>query len=68
MPISLEKNAVQHVLPALEIVVRNGREKLCAYRKRTPEDLLADTLPYALASKEVGPMAAWLQYFVRTEP
>lgn len=37
-------------------------------RHYNPEELLFYTLPYALASEDTSPMAAWVKYFMETEP
>jgi len=57
-------STAQHELvehPMLRPVVRR-------LRSYSPESLLSYTLPYALASEDTSPMAAWVKYFMETEP
>lgn len=48
---------------------RTGSDALAVRRrdKYSAEELLFRTLPYALRSKSIQPLAAWVRYYVETE-
>ncbi len=67
MSLNLEKKAVHHALPDRGLVVtRNGREQMYLCHSQTADELLANTLPYALAAEDHGPLREWLLYYART--
>ena len=64
--VCLDKKSVYSALPDHELVVSRGQEQVQMYQSQSAMELLANTLPYALAAKDNDALRAWLLYYART--